>query len=390
MRLFNHLKSTLSCTAIALLLTACGGSSTSEEAQIIDTTPVVTIDYQKIIDETVSDVIPGIILLVESPDKKFLGSAGVENTENKNPMQTYHTMPTASAGKPMIALLAVMLAVMLADENLLNLDDTLDTWLSDDILNKIENSREITLRQLLNHTSGIFNHEHNSGYFDLLIGEPEKTKTDIDFLPLALNQPAYSKPGEGFTYSNTGYVLAGLIMDKVLEMHHSIALRERILEPLGMNATYYRGIEKSQGDFISGYYLYEGDNKVYDTKEFLINVSETNSPIVSSVEDMALFMKSVVADQGFINEDIRENFLGSQQLIPVDTIRSYGLGIIVESIRENTVYSHGGLTYGYHTQNIYIKEKDLSITAFINCSSQPVCENTMESLIKEVRTNELK
>jgi len=387
MNSFNNLRTTLSCTAIAILLTACGGSSTPDKAQVqeIETISAVTIDYQKIIDETVSNVIPGIILLVESPEKKFLGSAGVENTENKNPMQTYHTMPTASAGKPMIALLAVMLA----DENLLNLDDTLDTWLSADILNQIENSSEITLRQLLNHTSGIFNHEHNSGYFDLLIAEPEKIKTDIDFLPLALNQPAYFMPGEGFEYSNTGYVLAGLIMDKVLGMHHSIALRERILEPLGMNATYYRGIEKSQGDFISGYYLYEGDNKVYDTKEFLINVSESNSPIVSSVEDMALFMKSAVADQGFINDNIRDNFLGSQQLIQVDTIHSYGLGIIVESIKENTVYSHGGLTYGYHTQNIYIKEKDLSITAFINCNSKPICENTMDTLIKKVKNNEL-
>jgi len=372
------------------LLTACGGSSTPEKVQVkveeIETIPVVTVDYQKIIDETVSDIIPGIVLLVESPENKFLGSAGVENTENQNPMQVYHTMPTASAGKPMIALLAVMLA----DENLLNLDDTLDTWLSDDILNQIENSGEITLRQLLNHTSGIFNHEHNSGYFDLLIAEPEKIKTDIDFLSLALNQPAYFKPGEGFEYSNTGYVLAGLIMDKVLGMHHSIALRERILEPLGMNATYYRGIEKSQGDFISGYYLYEGDNKIYDTKEFLINVSESNSPLVSSVEDMALFMKSAVADQGFINDNIRDNFLGSQQLIPVDTIHSYGLGIIVESIKENTAYSHGGLTYGYHTQNIYIKEKDLSITAFTNCSTASICENTMDRLIQKVLVNELK
>jgi len=80
-------------------------------------------------------------LLVESPEKKFLASAGVENSEMKNPMQVYHTMPTASSGKPMI----VLLATILSDEDLLDLDATLDTWFDSDILAKIENSNAITL-----------------------------------------------------------------------------------------------------------------------------------------------------------------------------------------------------------------------------------------------------
>jgi D-alanyl-D-alanine carboxypeptidase len=385
MQPLNQLKSTLSCTAIALLLTACGGSSTPTKAKNIETIPVVTVDYQNIIDETVSDNIPGVILLIESPEQSFLGSAGVENIESQNPMQVHHTTPTASAGKPMIGLLAAMLA----DDNLLNLDDTIDTWLSEDILNQIPNSGEMTLRQLLNHTSGIYNYTGNEGYLGLLIAEPDKVKTDIDFLALALNQPAEFKPGEGSEYSNTGYTLAGLIMDQVLGMHHSIALRERILVPLGMNATYYRGIEKDHGDFISGYHKFDDHDTTYETKSYLENVSQASSPMVSSVEDMALFMKSVVAEPSFINDSIRNEFFGSEQLIPNDSNGVYGLGINVEPLGGNTAYYHAGLNYGYHTQNIYIKEKDLSITAFINCSSKPVCESTMDSLIQKVFDNEL-
>ena len=207
-----HLRTTLLSTTIAVLLTACGGGSDTEKPQIIEPPEVIAMDYQKVIDETVSNSIPGVILLVESAEQRFLGSAGVENIVSQNPMQVHHTMPTASAGKQMIGLLAAILA----DDNLLNLDDTIDTWLPEDILNQIPNSSEVTLRQLLNHTSGIYNYTENDGYLDLLIAEPDKVKTDIDFLVFALNQPAEFKPGEGSEYSNTGYLLAGLIMDEVL------------------------------------------------------------------------------------------------------------------------------------------------------------------------------
>jgi D-alanyl-D-alanine carboxypeptidase len=381
----NKLKSAIMITSITLALSACGGGSTPEEkpsvpvpAPTVPTTPAIAFDYQTVIDETVSGTIPGVVLLVESPEKRFLGSAGVANSESHNPMQVYHTMPTASAGKPMIGLLAAILA----DDNLLNLDDTLDTWLSEDILSQIPNGSEMTLRQLLNHTSGIFNYVDNDDYLNLLIAEPDKVKTDIDFLPFGLNQPAYFKPGEGSKYSNTGYLLAGLIMDQVLGMHHSIALRERILVPLGMDATYYRGIEKDRGDFISGYHTFDDHGTTYDTKSYLENVSQASSPMVSSVEDMAVFLKSAVNDQSFINTDIRDEFFGSQSSNNDALFR-------VETISENTIYAHSGLNYGYHTQNIYIKEKDLSITAFINCSTAPICENTMDSLIEKVLDNEL-
>ena len=375
----NKIKLAIIATSLALTLTACGGDSTAEKKPTEPVSPqVIAIDYQKVIDETVSENIPGVILLVESPEKKFLGSAGVENSETKNPMQVNHTMPTASSGKPMIGLLATILA----DEGLLDLDATLDTWFDTDILAQIEYSNVITLRQLLNHTSGIYNYVDHENYLDVFITEPEKLKTDIDFLSLGLNQPAEFKPGESQEYSNTGYILAGLIMDKVLGMHHSAALRERILEPLGMDVTYYKGIEKAHGDFISGYHKFSDNDETFNTKLFQENVATASSPLVSSVEDMALFMKSVVTEQSFINEEIRANFFGSQQ-------NDGGLGIAIEAVGSNTAYYHSGLTYGYHTQNIYIKEKDLSITAFINCSTQPVCEETMDGLMTKVFNNEL-
>ena len=64
-------------------------------------------------------------------------------------------------------------------------------------------------------------------------------------------------------------------------------------------------------------------------------------------------------------------------------------GTSVDPIGDTTAYYHSGLTYGYHTQNIYIKEKSLSITAFINCSTQPTFKSTKDSLIEKVMYREL-
>lgn len=381
----HQLKNAILTASISVALTACGGGGDSKKADIVVEPSPIVIDYQTEINSIVSENIPGVVLLVESPEKRFIGSAGMENTENQRQMEVYHTMPTGSSGKPMIGLLAAMLA----DDNLLDLDNTIDTWLSDEILRQIPNSSEVTLRQLLNHTSGIYNYVDSDDYLNLLTSDPEMLKTDIDFLPLALNKPASFKPGQGNEYSNTGYLLAGLILDKVLGAHHSVALRERILTPLGLNATYYRGVEKNHGEFISGYHTFD-NNDTYNTKVYQENVAVASSPLVSNVEDMALFMKSAVAEQSFINDDIRDDFIGAQQLIPNDNNGGYGLGIIVENINGNTAYYHGGTIHGYHTQNVFVKEKNLSITAFINCSTKPVCENAMDVLVDKVMSYELK
>ena len=212
--------------AVILSLAACGGGGkekTKVAAPIISLEPPV-FNYQAAIDSAITDIVPGIILLVEKPDFKFLGSAGLADIETQAPMQTYHVMPNGSAGKKLTALLTVMLD----EEGLLSLDDTIDNWLSDEILAQIENSEKMTIRQLLNHTSGIHDYldeSTNDDFIHALLTDTETLKTDSYVLPFGLNYPAYSLPGEAFNYSNTGYLLVGLILDEVLGNHHSSAIR---------------------------------------------------------------------------------------------------------------------------------------------------------------------
>ncbi|MFT5674834.1 MAG: D-alanyl-D-alanine carboxypeptidase [Paraglaciecola sp.] len=388
MKLLKSLQKGAITTAVTLTLAACGSSNGSTPTPTPAPTPAPTVVYQDVINDLVSIDIPGIVLLVETPEGRFLGSAGVSNLETQQAMQVGDTMPTASTGKKMIALLAIQLA----DEGLLNLDDTIDTWLGENILSRIANSQQMTLRQLLNHTSGVFNYAdvEGDGYTDLLLAEPEVLKTDIDFLELVFDHPGYFLPGEGYEYSNSGYSLAALIMDEVLGEHHSVALRNRFFDPLGMTSTYYKGSEASLGDFISGYLTTdEGDQ--LDTRQFLINTSQAGSPLISSVEDMAIFLKALITDDSFANDVVKNTMFGEDNLITQDATEKSGLGIDVATIDGHTVYAHSGLTFGYTAQSAYIEETDTSIALFFNCGAGGIntCASTFDELVQTVLENEL-
>ncbi|MFT5852116.1 MAG: D-alanyl-D-alanine carboxypeptidase [Colwellia sp.] len=167
MKILKSVQQGIVATAVTLTLAACGGSSSGTS----DVPKDIVFDYQVVINDLVSSEIPGIVLLVDSFEERFLGSAGVSNLETQQVMQVGDVMPEASTGKKMIALLAIQLA----DEGLLNLDDRLDTWLGENILSRIVNSEQMTLRQLLKQTSGVFDYADVEGdaYTDLLLAEPE-------------------------------------------------------------------------------------------------------------------------------------------------------------------------------------------------------------------------
>jgi D-alanyl-D-alanine carboxypeptidase len=369
-----------------VLLSACGGGGSTTAITKPPTPPApVAIDYQIMINQTVSDIIPGIVLLVDTPEQQFLGSAGLADIENRTAMQTYHIMPNGSAGKKLTALLIAMLE----EEGLLNLDSSINTWLPDELLAQIAHSEAMTLRQLLNHTSGIYDYLDDDEFNNAVLLDPFSLKTDHYALQFALNKAPSFEPGQGWDYSNTGYLLAGLILDQVLGEHHSSAIRNRILDPLGMNASHYGGVEKERNSIISGYFRYE-NGEMLNTKALYENIGVADAPLVASVEDVALLLKTIINDDGFVSQHSKEQLFGEINLQATDNGNYYGQGIIKETINGVTLYHHGGVESGYSTTNIYIPASKTSITAFFNCGNFERCEDETNTMIEKVLLNELK
>ncbi|MFA3792394.1 serine hydrolase domain-containing protein [Aliiglaciecola sp. SL4] len=361
------------------LLGACGSSSSDNTS----TQPPVAheVDYQEFIEDGVAQGIPGIIMSIEGPEVDFIGSAGLASIEQQTPMQIDHVMPNGSAGKKATALLVAMLH----DDGLLNMDETIDTWLPDEILDRIENSRSMTLRQLLNHTAGVYDYLDSAtqaAWYSAIMSDPSSLKTDTYALQFALDQPAYFTPGNDFHYSNTGYLLAGLILDEVLGEHHYTEMRNRVIVPLGLNSTYYNGLEKHMGSIISGYVKIDGE--LENAKVVYENIGVSDAPLVSSVTDMSLLLKSIVDEDSVISRDVRELITDPQSMVQATTTLQYGLGIFKEISNGKTVYHHGGDEPGYKTETFYILDDDITFTVFFNCNGYDLCAEQSNIVVQKV------
>jgi D-alanyl-D-alanine carboxypeptidase len=366
------------------ILSACGGSGNSDLIEPIPTpTPIQEeFDYQKLIDEAVNAEVPGIILAIDGPEFDFLGAAGLSDIESQESMQTYHVMPAGSAGKKATSLLVALLY----QDGLLDIDDTITTWLPESLTSQIQYSHQITLRQLLSHTSGVYDYlddRTSDEWFETGFTDIDTLKTDHYALQFALNRDAYFMPGEGFHYSNTGYLLAGLILDEVLGEHHHKAMRNRIIEPLGLNDTFYLGIEKDLGDIISGYVM---DDEVLNTKPFYENVAVADAPLATSVTDLSSLLRAIMTDESIVNDEIRELLIGEENLSLIDPNNQFyvGMGMFKSILGDYTLYHHGGEEAGYKTENIFIQELDTTVTAFFNCHGHISCIEQTDELVQKV------
>ncbi|GAB2702776.1 serine hydrolase domain-containing protein [Aliiglaciecola aliphaticivorans] len=379
MTTFRKINYLLTSATAILLLGACGSSSNDNTT--ISPPVAQEVDYQEFLDDAVEQGIPGVIMSIEGPEIDFIGSAGLADIQQQTPMQIDHVMPNGSAGKKATALLVAMLH----NDGVLNIDDTIDTWLPDEILDRIENSRSMTLRQLLNHSAGVYDYLDSATqahWYSTIMSDPSSLKTDIYALQFALDQPAYFMPGTDFHYSNTGYLLAGLILDEVLGQHHYTEMRNRVILPLGLNSTYYNGLEKSLGTIISGYVNIDG--VLENAKPVYENIGVSDAPLVSSVSDISLLLKSIVDEDSVVDSDVRALITSPESMVQASNTLEYGLGIFKEMSNTKTVYHHGGDEPGYKTETFYILEDDIAFTVFFNCNGYDVCAEQSNIVVQKV------
>lgn len=369
------------CVAAALLLTACGSSNKAAESNVQSTQPVEQqFDYQALLEKIVEGEIPGVVLYIDSPTLKFHGAAGVANIDNQTPMQVDARIPNGSAGKKLTALLASMLV----NDQLLDLDKPITTYLPTDITSRVANAEAITTRQMLQHTAGLFDYlnESDGAFYDAVLKDPDSLKTDAFAMNFAYGQGANFAAGTDWSYSNTGYILTGLILDELLAEHHSKAMRQQIFEPFGLDSMSYGGLEKEYASINSGYFLYDG--KLIDTKPYYENIGVADAPVVGTAKDMADLL-SIIVNGGHLDSASYDLLLAESSFINtnIDGLQ-YSYGLFKEMINGKEVIHHHGSELGYATYNFYIKESDTTAAFIVNCNGYTACDNAHKSLYNQV------
>lgn len=360
-------KKILAGSVIVLLLSGCLDTSKED------------VTYQDILYLAVSEGLPGVILLVRTPDSEFEGACGFADLENEVPMDVHHLFRIASISKSFIGVLSTMLHC----EGVISLDDPITEWLSPSITDHIQYSDRITVRQLLNHTSGIPDYSENEQFRQAIIENPDNHWSAKRALLYAYDQPAYFEPGTDWYYSNTNYILAGLILDNALGYHHSQAIRSRILGPLQMIFTFYEHHEDITGDIVHGYADYDRDG-ILDDITFDQGYGLADSGLVSTVGDLAVFIESLFTISEFPNPDYKDEFL--RELLPKGE-DFYGLGIMKYPTEYGTGYGNGGRFCGYESSMIYFPHHDVTIVYFANGTGgrlDRILDDLLDGVLKKI------
>ncbi|MEE8593371.1 MAG: serine hydrolase domain-containing protein, partial [Candidatus Bipolaricaulota bacterium] len=318
-------------------------------------------NYQSIIDEVLQDDRPGIALRITTPRFEISETRGYVDWENAIPLQEDHLFRVASCTKTFIATLVLIQHF----EGNLDLDDAITEYLPESITSRIQYADQISIRQLLNHTSGIFNTNDHPDYWAAQYADPTKEWTDTEVLEFALDQPANFEPGTGYTYSNSDYLLAGLILDQVLGHHHSADIRSRILEPLGLSSTFYEQKEPFDREMLShGYFDFDGDGIAEDYYGLRIETGGAAGGLVSTAGDLATFISALATRRDFPDAEYREEFM--QKLLTIQPASGEpgqvgtGPGIVEYDFGYGPAYGHSGGIPGYVSYMVYFAAHDVT------------------------------
>ncbi|MBZ4223975.1 beta-lactamase family protein [Bacillus wiedmannii] len=300
-------------------------------------------EVQSVMDQVVTNKkIPSVIAGGLKDGKRWSYATGTASYEMPRPVEANFSFRIGSITKTFTA----SVVLQLAEEKQLNLEDTVEKWLPGVVQGNGYDGSKITIRQLLNHTSGI------AAYTDLdmrditLPQNPFRYYSTDELISLALAKPPVFAPGEGWDYSNTNTVIAGEIIRKVTGDTYAEQIRKRFIEPLGLKETFV--MEASShipGKHANGYNM-DRSGRLYDLTE--INQSWANAAgnMVSTVEDLTTFFSALLGGK-LLNQELMD-----QMFTTVDSpIGKVGLGIYEEKTSDGQSYwGHAGGTFGFETR----------------------------------------
>lgn len=176
----------------------------------------------------------------------------------------------------------------LADEGYLDLGQTIDRWFSEA---EIPGAQAITVRELCNMTSGIFNYSDDETFRKIHTEDPNKVWAPHELVKLAVAHPSYFPPGTGWHYSNTNTIIIGMIIERLTGKTVEEEIKERIIDRLNLTNTYYPQGTNIEGIHSRGYVGGEPEGEVIDVTE-MFNPSGmgASGALISNLEDLKTWM----------------------------------------------------------------------------------------------------
>ncbi len=311
---------------------------------------------------------PGATAGIAFADGSAIGLAsGLADTATREPMRPSSLLLQGSVGKTYVAAVALQLV----QEGRLVLDAKVSTYLGDaPWFAKLPNHADVTVRQLMNHTSGIVRYEFDERFIADLLAQPDKVWRPEEQVAYLFGSDPPFTAGQGWDYSDTNYLLLGMIIDRLTGNTYYDELRRRLLQPLSLEATVPSDSRRIPG-LVQGY---AGADNPFGPAEMVANgvfafnpqFEWTGGGIASTAEDLARWGKALYEGKAF-----------DPALLPVmlDAVPArlgpntrYGLGVIVRPTPLGESWGHSGYFPGYLTEMAYFPERRIAVAVQVNSS----------------------
>ena len=331
-------------------------------------------ELQAVVDAAVRDHpnVPAVALAVVAPrlGVAWEGAAGVADPASREPMTPDRPVLVASNTKTFVAAAVLRLW----EEGRLGLDDPIADRLPAELVDMLRGDgydlQAITLRHLLTHTSGLFDHTESPHYGERIAADPRHrwTRSEQVAAAMAWGDPL-GRPGEVYCYSDTGYVLLGEVVERAAGMPLPAAVRELVgFERLGLQSTWWESLEPRPAGVPERAHQLDGDFDSY-TIDPSIDLYGGGG-LAATMGDLARFMRALFTGQVYEKPATLDTMLttiegaapGPGEEGPKTTPGVYRMGVFVVDVDGVTVYRHTGY---WGTVASYVPELDLALAAAI-------------------------
>ncbi|WP_224488965.1 serine hydrolase domain-containing protein [Robertkochia flava] len=306
---------------------------------------------------------PGAVLATSGPEGESFYSSGVASIESGTKMSACHLQYLQSISKTYLAVVIMLLK----EDGELELDAPVNRYLPDVILEKLPQSDVVTVRMLLNHTSGYPEYNYSPGYVSYLLQHPEYTFQPVEYLDYIAGKPLDFDPGTRYAYRNTNYVILSLIADH-LTGDHGVYMQRRIFESLHLTNTFYR----NTNGYLDNPLLVESywDRFSNGTIENVTALQRANvagmagdDGLIATPMDTVTFLKSLWDGRLLSDEALTEmtSWVKDESGNP-----RYGLGLATRQIQGFQAIGHSGGGLGAGCELYYFPEKELYMFIAIN------------------------
>ena len=346
--------------------------------------------YSELLESITAQGVVGITMAVHRPAQgMWLGASGKADLHNNIDLQSCNITRMGST----IKLFTATVILLIQEEGRIDIDDKISDYLDQAYLDRIENADRATIRQLLQHSSGIYNYIQSLTFQTASLNDLLREWKADELLHFAKGKAAYFEPGTDVAYSNTNYILLGLLIERIEGKPLYQVYEEKLFGPLGLNFSLFAGKNPVPYGIARGYIdLYSNLQVIESTYNSGWDYYTADGGLISNPYDMSQFFEALmdgrILKPTSLNEMLSFRFPNTpdEDFFPL----AYGLGIFEIETPQGLAYMHSGDAIGYYANMMYFPDDSTTIVYAVNSNYGQIdqfvsTQEAIETIIEVVK-----